>query len=406
MLFITEGVAHEIVGSALGAGELAHGKPLDGGIRALQQGDEADSLKGFKNRKTSQFGQRGGHVEKLNRLHCLPSLVVHTWINDQERRPRRLFVIGVLAPHAVVPEVPSMVAPEDNDGVFQKTIFLEGLHQLVNLAVDVGDAGVVAVDHVPLHFIRKTPIGYGGITASQFPGVLEVIFRGAFRHLLVGCQLEGVGIIHVPVLLRGDKRQVRLLVTDGEEERFPGGPEFTEQIHRPVRAHAILVEVVRDILFQALGGREVLREGDDILAGSDACFLRPGFPLLEAPLDFRVPEITVSQVRGVHGRVGPAPGSGVVGLPAIAAAGIEDFTDGGGVVTGLLEVLWQGAQIRQGVAHARLEVPHLDRVGAEPGEGAGARGPADGLLAVAVEEDGAPCGQPVHRRGNGLRVAE
>ena len=41
-----------------------------------------------------------------------------TWVGDYERHTSGLFVVGMLAPKAVVAEVPTVVAPKNYDGVF------------------------------------------------------------------------------------------------------------------------------------------------------------------------------------------------------------------------------------------------------------------------------------------------
>src|SRR3546814_11646151 len=68
---------------------------------------------------------------------------------------RRLFHIGVLGPDAMIAEVIAMIAPQDDDGVVGKPFAFERLENLADLDIDVGNAGIIAVQPLALQFGRK-----------------------------------------------------------------------------------------------------------------------------------------------------------------------------------------------------------------------------------------------------------
>src|SRR3546814_11928261 len=68
---------------------------------------------------------------------------------------RRLFHIGVLGPDAMVAEMIAMVAPQDDDGVVGKPFAFERFQHLADLDIDVGNAGIIAVQQLALQFGRK-----------------------------------------------------------------------------------------------------------------------------------------------------------------------------------------------------------------------------------------------------------
>src|SRR3546814_6454273 len=68
---------------------------------------------------------------------------------------RRLFHIGVLVPDAMIAEVIAMIAPQYDDGVVGKPFAFERLENLADLDIDVGNAGIIAVQQLALQFGRK-----------------------------------------------------------------------------------------------------------------------------------------------------------------------------------------------------------------------------------------------------------
>ena len=68
-------------------------------------------------------------------------------------------------------------------------------------------------------------------------------------------------------------------------------------------------------------------------------------------------------------------------------------------------MLRQGDDIGDVGAEIRLQIPHANRIRAEPGHQAGARGVAQGLLGVCLKEGHARASQPVEVRCLGVGVA-
>src|SRR5262249_52566221 len=77
-------------------------------------------------------------------------------------------VIGVFAPHAVIAEMPAMVAPDDDDGVLRQFQFIQGIQQLSELRIHITHRGVIAVNERARFFIvQRSDLGNVGIL-SQF----------------------------------------------------------------------------------------------------------------------------------------------------------------------------------------------------------------------------------------------
>ena len=63
----------------------------------------------------------------------------------------------VLAPKVVLAQVPSVVAPEDDDGVLGEAELLQGVQDPADLRIDIADAGVVGVAGLAVEFLRWLP---------------------------------------------------------------------------------------------------------------------------------------------------------------------------------------------------------------------------------------------------------
>ena len=67
---------------------------------------------------------------------------------DDQRDSSRLFVVGVLAPHAVVAQMPAVVAPENDDRVLGEAVGVQRVEHTAALRIHVTDGRVVAADQV------------------------------------------------------------------------------------------------------------------------------------------------------------------------------------------------------------------------------------------------------------------
>src|SRR5690606_15434116 len=72
-----------------------------------------------------------------------------------QRDARRLLHIGVLGPDAMIAEMIAMIAPQDDDRIIRKPFAFERLQHLADLDVDIGNAGIIAVQQLALEFRRK-----------------------------------------------------------------------------------------------------------------------------------------------------------------------------------------------------------------------------------------------------------
>jgi len=122
----------------------------------------------------------------------------------------------------VVAEVPAVITPQEDDGVFGETIRVEGIEHLAELRVHVTRGRVVAVDEVTGLLGRHGAFFRHVFVLSQFaPGGRREV-GGTFGGFLEFGQLEGRGVVEVPILLRSHKRQMWLQKADGEEEGLVG----------------------------------------------------------------------------------------------------------------------------------------------------------------------------------------
>ncbi len=93
---------------------------------------------------------------------------IFTWDGYDQRRMHRGFKARVLVPHAMISELPAMVAAENDHGVIGKSRFLQRFRQATNLLVDKADAGVVSVNEFACLIGRKAAFGGNGCIATKF----------------------------------------------------------------------------------------------------------------------------------------------------------------------------------------------------------------------------------------------
>src|SRR3546814_12391411 len=88
-----------------------------------------------------------------------------------------------LGPDAMIAEMIAMVAPQDDDRVVGKPFAFERLKHLADLDIDIGDAGIIAVQQLALELGRK-------LVAAHVP-----------RRLAIGVELAAL-------LVRSEERRV------------------------------------------------------------------------------------------------------------------------------------------------------------------------------------------------------
>jgi hypothetical protein len=104
------------------------------------------------------------------------------------------------------------------------------------LGIDVGCAGVVAVNELSLEVGREGAVGYALVT-TDFVAFVPGVLRAVNDLALMFIQWHLTAVVEIPVAFRGDERKVRFLEADGEKEGLvtPG-----EQFHQGQPAKADL----------------------------------------------------------------------------------------------------------------------------------------------------------------------
>ena len=128
--------------------------------RILQDRNHAFSIQthsrnsGLRHSLPGQFQQRGIEVDRLNQSRCaLPRLDPRT--ADQNRNPGGLLVVGVLAPLPVIPQMPTVIPPKNNEGILCQPQLLESRDHLTNLRIRVTRRRVIPMNQVTGKIIWK-----------------------------------------------------------------------------------------------------------------------------------------------------------------------------------------------------------------------------------------------------------
>ena len=105
----------------------------------------------------------------------------------------------VLAPEVVLPQMPAVIAPKDNDGVIAEFQLIQSFEYPADLSVDIADAGIVAVAHAAMPLIAAD---------LDVTVVIIIVLARAFqslrcivRPILIVGYRDTVLIIEVPILL-------------------------------------------------------------------------------------------------------------------------------------------------------------------------------------------------------------
>ena len=291
----------------------------------------------------------------------------------------------MLTPHAVVAEVPAVIAPENDDRIFRETGFVEGGHDLAELGVHVTRRGIVAVDEAAREFVvERVVAGRDAVVVAEFAAELWRVVGSAFGSGQAGGLREFGGIVEVPVFFRRDEGEVGFEETDAHEERFARGGGGFEACDGFGGDLSVGVEIVGDVggfdggavgflggffLRSGLGGRGIFGEG---------------------------------VLRGLRAKMRDGPRGGVF---EVAVTDVEEFAHRFRAVAGGAEILWERDGVGTRGAEVCREIVDPERLWAKAREEGVAGRRADGLVAIgAVEAQGAR-GEAVDVRGFRIRVA-
>ena len=130
--FSAEAVAHEIFGAAgLGDGRTV---PRDGGI--VEEGAEAFSGEIGGSGDAAEIGERGVEIEELDGAAAGDAAFLLRGSGDDQGDPRAVFEEALFHQQAVLAEVVSVIAPENDDGAIGQAEAFDGIEQAADLRVD------------------------------------------------------------------------------------------------------------------------------------------------------------------------------------------------------------------------------------------------------------------------------
>ena len=74
---------------------------------------------------------------------------------DQDWNPSRLLVVGVFAPFPVIPQMPTVIPPKNNDRILCHTQLVQCRDHLSNLRIGKTGRRIISVNQVTGEIIRE-----------------------------------------------------------------------------------------------------------------------------------------------------------------------------------------------------------------------------------------------------------
>ncbi len=191
--------------------------------------DEAEPLDVIPLWHAGQFDERGINIEQLGWLHH--SLTAFDTRTCEDKRDFSAAIPeGIFARDFFFPEMPTMISPNDNDGVVSNTRFIQRGHEAANLRIDKTGAGQVTADEIPPLVVLLDPLQPRlWQFPVQIPGKAWCVFAVIFDDLW---QDAIVIRIKVEPLLRGIARHMRQKETGCNKEGLILR-SFFNLLHRP-----------------------------------------------------------------------------------------------------------------------------------------------------------------------------
>ena len=112
--------------------ELAHRVVLGAGFRILQYWNQAHAVNVHGLGKLSQIRDRSIEIDQLYRMRIQLALRDRrvAGFRNHQNGSRRLFIVSVFAPHAMITEVIAVVTPEDDDRILELPGFFQCVEEL------------------------------------------------------------------------------------------------------------------------------------------------------------------------------------------------------------------------------------------------------------------------------------
>lgn len=299
--------------------------------------------------------------------------------DDDEGGAEGFLEEGVFSPDGVFAEVPAVVAPEDDEGVFGEAEFCEALDDAANLGVGVGDAGGVVAADFSGEFLVLAGILAPALVFHELTGAVP----GGFTFGLGGVRDGGKFHVFVvrEVFGRSAEGEVGAEDAGGEEEGLACFGEEVELVEGFIDGGAIGVDVIG--AFESLEEVHVLGVFADFAIGKAVHPAARVLPFAGGE-EVAVPGVGHFGL-GVIIPVGAAAAAGVVG----------DFANGDGGVSVLAKVGGEGGVLDVFRAGEKGTISG-GSVGA--GEKGVAGGAAGGGLHVVAGEGAAARGEGVDVR--------
>ena len=362
-------VAHGVVAGVVGGDGGAAG-----GLGVVDLWAKAEAFQSVDGGEAAEVEEGGVEVEEFCGLGTGPAFG-QIGSGDDEGDAGGFLPEGVLSGDALLAEVPAVVGPEDDDGVFFEAVVLEGGGDAADLGIDEGHGGEVAAGEIfgLVGGLQPGEAGFGEVPVDAPGGgwgVVAVVGED-------GGELEGVGGVEVEPFLAGEAGDVGTGEADGEKEGL-----------------AVI----------GVFGEELGAEGGDGPIALLFVVLGVNAPIDEAHLAGSVDEFLFWEGAEVGGG---AIGVELGGAVFLGRELVVDLAGDGGVVAGFFEGLGEGGEVVEGgdVAEPGGEAVNAGAGVAATGHDGGARGEADGGLAVGVGEEGAPLGEGVDVRCPGLGMS-
>ena len=215
-------------------------------FRCAQHFCEAYTIDPSRHRQPSHLAERGENVHRLHK--GFGSRRGNARGGNQQRNARCLFVVGMLAPHAVIAQMPTMISPKDDDCLFGKFQFIKFIDHSTQLRIHVTGGGIVAVNQGALQVLRQGTLTRDVLVVPQLSTKLWRIARRPNRWLGHRGQGKFFRVMHVPVFLRCAKRQVWFHETDCQKKRrFRAFHSFCESTNGFGGNHAIGIRIIGNI---------------------------------------------------------------------------------------------------------------------------------------------------------------
>ncbi len=233
--------------------KLTEGRRLPWQIGIVEQRSEARAFKIRRWRETGEFRERGIDIHELDKSGALHAGFLAGSTHNQ-RDVSVILIVRVLAPHAVLAELPAVIAPHDNDRVIGEIQLVERVEKLANLGIGVRQRGVISMKEFERLVGGKRTVLRNVAVVSQFSPICTGERWSVFRSdVIVLGQREVAAFVEVPVLLRRDERQMGLHEADREKERLVTVREAFERLDGHLCHRAVVIGFIGNV--SRFGGR-------------------------------------------------------------------------------------------------------------------------------------------------------